>query len=99
MEKQIAYLKGNFIPADECKLAIYDTGIVLGAAVTDFLRTFQHKPYRIQDHVERFYKSCKYACIEPPVSIEETLEISERIIKHNAAFIQPEEELGLVYYI
>jgi branched-chain amino acid aminotransferase len=99
MEQQIAYLKGKFIPADECKLAIYDTGIVIGAAVTDFLRTFNHKPYRIKDHVERFYRSCKYACIEPPVSIEETLEISNRIIENNAALIKPDEELGLVYYM
>jgi branched-chain amino acid aminotransferase len=99
MEQQIAYLKGRFIPADECRLAIYDTGIVLGAAVTDFLRTFKHKPYRIKDHVERFYKSCKYACIEPPVSIEETIDISHRIIEHNSALIQPDEELGLVYYL
>ena len=95
----IAYLKGKFIPAEDCKLAVYDTGIVLGASVTDFLRTFNHKPYRIEDHVERFYKSCKYACIEPPVSIDETMDISYRIIENNAALIKPGEELGLVYYI
>lgn len=99
MDQQIAYLKGKFIPAEECKLAIFDTGIVLGAAVTDFLRTFHHKPYRIKDHVERFYKSCKYACIEPPVSIPETLEISNHLIEQNSALLQPEEDLGLVYYM
>jgi len=95
----IAYLKGKFIPAEDCKLAIYDTGIVLGASVTDFLRTFNHKPYRLKDHVERFYRSCKYACIEPPVSIEETMDITYRIIENNSALIKPEEELGVVYYI
>ena len=95
----IAYLKGKFIPAEDCKLAIYDTGIVIGASVTDFLRTFNHKPYRIRDHVERFYRSCKYACIEPPVSIDETMDISYKIIENNAALIKPDEELGLVYYI
>lgn len=80
-------------------MAIYDTGIVIGASVTDFLRTFNHKPYRIRDHVERFYRSCKYACIEPPVSIDETMDISYKIIENNAALIKPDEELGLVYYI
>jgi branched-chain amino acid aminotransferase len=95
----IAYYKGKFIPAEECRLAIYDTGIVIGAAVTDFLRTFNHKPYRLEDHVERFYRSCRYACIEPPVSVRETMDISLRILEHNSSLIRPGEELGLVYYI
>jgi len=99
MDQTIAYLKGKFIPNTECKLAIYDTGIVLGAAVTDFLRTFHHNPYRMKDHVTRFYKSCKYACIKPPVSMEESLNISNRIIEHNSALLEPGDELGLVYYI
>ncbi len=29
---QIAFLNGRFIPAAECRLPIYDTGIVLSAA-------------------------------------------------------------------
>jgi branched-subunit amino acid aminotransferase/4-amino-4-deoxychorismate lyase len=99
MDKHIAYLNGELIPANECKLSIYDMGIVIGAAVTDMLRTFNHKPFRIKDHVERFYRSCKYACIEPPVSIEETIDISYRVLEHNLELIKSEEELSLVYYM
>jgi branched-subunit amino acid aminotransferase/4-amino-4-deoxychorismate lyase len=99
MKQHVAYLNGKLIPANECKLSIYDMEIVTGAAVTDFLRTFNHRPYRIKDHVERFYRSCKYACIVPPVGIEETIDISYQIIEHNSALLKPEEELGLVYYI
>ena len=36
----LAYLNGEFVPADECRLPVYDLGITIGAAVTDFLRTF-----------------------------------------------------------
>ena len=50
MNEPIAYLKGQYVPLSECKLAIYDLGIVLGASVTDFLRTFNQKPYRMEDH-------------------------------------------------
>lgn len=97
-EQPIAYLNGQFIPATECKLPVFDTGIVIGAAVTDFLRTFNGKPYRMEDHVRRFYRSCKYAYIAPPVPIEESHEISRRILAHNAA-LAPGRELGLVYYM
>ncbi len=98
MNEPIAYLKGQYVPLSSCKLAIYDLGIVLGASVTDFLRTFNQKPYRMEDHVKRFYRSCRYAHITPPVSYEETIAISGKIIDHNCK-IDPERELGLVYYI
>lgn len=98
MSEPIAYLNGEFVPMSQCVLPIYDLGIVLGAAVTDFLRTFHQQPYRMEDHVHRFYRSCKYARIEPPVEIEETMAISEKLLADNGR-LAPDDELGLVYYI
>lgn len=98
MPEPLAYLKGEFVPASECVLPVYDLGIVLGAAVTDFVRTFHQKAFRMEDHVRRFYQSCKYARIQPPVSIEETFRISEKLIEENSQ-LAPGEELGLVYYL
>lgn len=99
MNEPIAYLKGEFVPASQCVLQVWDLGIVLSASVTDFLRTFHQKPYRMEDHVRRFYRSCKYARIQPPVSIEETISISEKLITENSKLLEPGEELGLVYYM
>jgi branched-chain amino acid aminotransferase len=99
MTEPIAYLKGEFVPAKECKLPVFDFGIVLGAAVTDFLRTFNLKPFRMEEHVRRLYRSCKYARIEPPVSFEESLQISRKLIEHNGKLIPLGCELGIVYYM
>jgi len=98
MTEPIAYLKGEFVPASECKLPIYDLGIVIGAAVTDFFRTFHQVPYRLEDHLQRFYRSCRYARIEPPVSIDESRDISEKLIAENGQ-LAPDDELGLVFYM
>ena len=98
MTEPIAYLKGEVVPASECKLPIYDLGIVLGAAVTDFFRTFHQVRYRLEDHLQRFYRSCRYARIEPPVSIDESREISEKLIAENGQ-LAPGDELGLVFYM
>ena len=98
MSEPIAYLKGEFVPASECKLPIYDLGIVIGAAVTDFLRTFNLVPFRMEQHVRRFYRSCRYARIEPPVSFEDSLDISRKLIEHNSQ-CDPGREIGLIYYM
>ena len=98
MDQPIAYLKGNFVPASECALPMYDLGIVLGAAVTDFLRTFHQRPYRMDDHIQRFYRSCKYARIQPTVDLAESISISEHLLKTNAP-LHPDQELGLIFYM
>lgn len=98
MPEPLAYCKGDFVPASQCVLPVHDLGIVLGAAVTDFLRTFHQRPFRMEDHVERLYRSCKYASIQPPVSLQESKAITERLLEHNAQH-WPESELGLVYYM
>jgi len=98
MKAPIAYLKGEFVPAPECRLPVYDLGIVLGAAVTDFVRTFNLEPFRHEQHVARFYRSCRYARIEPPVPFDESIEITRRLIAHNRA-CDPGLELGIIYYM
>lgn len=94
----VAYLNGEFIHADDCKLPVFDMGIVLGAAVTDLVRTFNGKPYRIEDHIKRFYRSCKYACIEPTVSLEESIRITEELVARNLP-AWDNRELAVVYYM
>lgn len=98
MDQPLAYLKGEFVPASECVLPMYDLGIVLGAAVTDFLRTFHQRPYRMEDHIQRFYRSCKYARITPPVDLAESVSISEHLLNTNAP-LHPGQELGLIFYM
>jgi len=94
----VAYLNGKFLPLSECRLPIYDLGIVIGAAVTDFFRTFHQRPYRMEDHVRRFYRSCRYARIAPPMPEEGTIAVSRELIERNAR-VMPGAEIGLVYYI
>src|SRR6266542_7082060 len=98
-EHPVVYLGGTFVPVPEAHISIYDFGIVLGATVTDLLRTFRSEPYRLQDHVRRFYDSCKYARIRPPISPEETAEVTRELVRRNAALLPAAGELAVVYFI
>ena len=94
----LAYLKGEFVPQSRCTLPVYDLGIVLGAAVTDLVRTFHGEPYRIEDHVARFYRSSRYARIVPPVDEGRTMDITRRLIQANYPLANG-AELAVVYYM
>ena len=95
----VVYLRGVFKPAAEAYVSIYDFGIVLGATVTDLLRTFRHQPYRLDDYVCRFYESCKYARITPPLKAEETKAVTRELIRQNASLLPPDGDLAVVYFI
>ena len=95
----VVYLGGKMVPASQAHLSIYNLGIVLGATVTDMSRTFHHKPYRLDDHVQRFYDSCKYVRIAPPISADEMRRITCEFAERNAPLLPADGELGIIYFI
>jgi branched-subunit amino acid aminotransferase/4-amino-4-deoxychorismate lyase len=87
------------MPASEAHVAIYDAAVVLGATVTDLVRTFNHRLFRLEDHVARFYRSCKYTRIHPVETVEETLRICRELTEHNVALLRPDEDLALALFL
>ncbi len=93
------YLNGQFLPLARASISIFDAGITLGATITDLTRTFRHQPFRLDDHIERFYASAKYARIAPPVSRDETRAIAEEVVARNAALLAADQDLALVQFL
>lgn len=99
MSEPVVYLKGEFVPASQAHIAIFDASVVLGATVTDLCRTFNGIPFRLNDHMARFYRSCKYARITPPIPATESMDIAQELIRRNSGLLQSGEELALVKFI
>ena len=99
MTEPIVYLHDQFVPASQASLNIYDLGIVLGATLTEMTRTFAHKPFRLEDHVDRLYRSCKYAGIHLSLDAEQMVEITCELIETNCELIEKEDDLGVVHFV
>lgn len=98
MTEPLVYQNGQFIPASQARLAIYDAGIVLGATVTDMTRTFRHRLFRPSDHIDRFFRSLKYVRIDLGLSKSAVLAIGEKLIEHNTKLLDEGDELGLIHF-
>ena len=83
----LVFLKDRMVPASQASIAIFDAGIILGATVTDMTRTFHHKPFRLEDHIDRFYRSARYTRIQPPFDRDRMEEISRELVRHNARLL------------
>ena len=71
MPEPLVYLNGRRVPASQAALPIWDAGIAQGATVTEQTRTFRHRPWRLDNHLDRLFDSLRYAGIEPGLSKDE----------------------------
>jgi branched-chain amino acid aminotransferase len=94
----LVFLNFQKIPASQAHLDIFDAGFVLGATVTEQIRTFRLKPFRLDDHIERFFSALHYARMEFILSRTEMGGIAQELIEHNGRLLAPGDELGLVFF-
>jgi branched-chain amino acid aminotransferase len=99
MTEPIAYLNGQFVPQSEAKLPVFDAGIVLGATVTEMIRTFGHRPFKLEEHVARLYRSTKYARFDTELTQEEMTSVTLEVLEHNAALLPEGKELGVIQFV
>jgi branched-subunit amino acid aminotransferase/4-amino-4-deoxychorismate lyase len=99
MAEPLAFLNGRLLPASEAHLTVYDAGVVLGATVTELVRTFHKQLYRLEDHLGRLAHSLHYVRFDIGMSLAELGQILQKLAAHNASLIGPEDELGLVVFV
>jgi branched-subunit amino acid aminotransferase/4-amino-4-deoxychorismate lyase len=95
----LVYLRGQTVPASAAHIAIYDAGVVLGATVTEMTRTFRLKPFRLDDHLDRLFRSLRYVRMDIGLSKKELASISNELIAHNGRLLDEGGELGLIHFV
>jgi branched-chain amino acid aminotransferase len=83
MGEYLWYHNGDWLPQSEVRPDPADRGVMLGDQVLDVERTFNGKSFRMKDHIPRLYKSLKYVRIDPGISPDEMLEVTEEGIRRN----------------
>lgn len=99
MAEPIVFLNGRMVPASQAHLAIYDAGIVLGATVTEMTRTFHKRPWRLEEHLDRLFRSLRYTRMDIKMSKKQLAEVSYELVTKNAALLGEGEELGLIHFV
>ncbi len=83
MADYTVYFNGEWMPFSQVKIDPMDRGFMLGDVVFEVARTFNGKIFRLEEHIDRLYKSLKYSRITPDLSAEEMLNISEHVVNIN----------------
>lgn len=80
----IYYLNGKFVTADEASLPLRDLGIVRGYGVFDYLRTYNGKPFHLEDHIQRLARSSEQIYLQLPKPPAEIYEIVHETLEQNS---------------
>jgi len=83
IRERVAYFNGKMLPESQVLVPFRDRGFLYGDAVFDMTRTFGHRIFKLDEHVERFYRSLKYTQIDPGLSPHEMKTITEQVLEKN----------------
>ena len=97
--KHLVYLSGEMLPPDQAKISVFDTAVTLGDTVTESTRTFGHKPFKLERHIDRLYKSLKVSRINPGLSPAEMTAITLEVLETNLPHVPPQEDVWIVHNI
>ena len=95
----IAYFNGEWMPYSQVKIDPMDSGFVVGDVVFDMGRTFNGESFRLKEHVDRLYRSLKFVRIDPGISRDEMIDISEEALKRNQHMRGESEELTVRQFV
>ena len=98
MNAPIAWMNGSIVPYSQTAVSVWDLGVVAGATITEMVRTFRHKPFRLEQHVERLTASRHALGFPEAYTASELLSAVKEVLHHNAEMIPPESDLGIVLF-
>ncbi len=95
---EIAWLDGATIPRRELSIPVGDAGFVLGATVTEQLRTFAGKLFLPDRHALRFRESLRIAGLDAGPLVEAAFAAAADVAAHNHALSPAGCDLGVVVF-
>jgi len=98
MARQV-YISGRMLAETEAKISIFDSAIMLADTVTESTRTFGHRPFKLEQHIERLYQSLKLTRIDPGMSAEAMLRTTLDVFEANLDNYAAHEDCWIVHNI
>lgn len=94
----IAYLNGQFVPADDLKINVSDSGFLLGTTVSEKLRTFNGRLFEVDRHFERLSASLQIVGITS-VDLEALKNAALSLVQKNYSLLDDGDDLGLTVFV
>jgi branched-chain amino acid aminotransferase len=99
MGKALAYLNGRMVPVSEARLPVFDAGVVQGVAIAEQCRTFKRRPFRLNEHLDRLFRSLHFWGWDIGLEKKDLADISEKLVADNGKLLAAGDELGVIQFV
>ena len=99
MADYTAYFNGDWMPFSQVRIDPMDRGFLVGDVIFDVARTFNGKSFRMDQHIDRLYRSLKYVRLDPALSPREMHDISEEVITRNREHLAGAGDFTITQFI
>ena len=79
----LIYIDGEFLPAAEAKVSVFDHGLLYGDGVFEGIRSYNGRVFKLDEHLERLYDSAKSIMLQIPIPIETMKETVLETLRRN----------------
>lgn len=79
----LIYLDGALVSEEEARISIFDIGFMYSAVFMEAVRTFKHRVFRMDDHMDRLERGMRYAGLQPLIGGKEMAGVIEKVIEAN----------------
>ena len=90
--ERVAYVNGEILRESLATVSIGDLGFLYGDAVFDTTRTFGHRIFRLDEHLDRLYDSLKYMHIDPGLTKTQTADLTMQVLSANLPLIDEKDD-------
>jgi branched-chain amino acid aminotransferase len=85
MKKELqVYIDGEYYPKSQAKVSVYDHGLLYGDGVFEGIRAYNGIVFKLNEHIDRLYRSAHALRLTIPLTKEEmTTIVLETLRKNN----------------
>src|SRR5512136_3054153 len=65
------YMDGQYYPKSQAKVSVYDHGFLYGDGVFEGIRAYNGVVFKLQEHIERLYRSAHAIMLNIPLTKDE----------------------------
>lgn len=86
------YMNGELVPEKEAKVSVFDHGFLYGDGIFEGIRAYDGYVFKLDEHLDRLYRSDRAINLEVPLGPEELKEQILKTLRTNElreAYIRP----------
>jgi branched-chain amino acid aminotransferase len=99
MSAHWAYYNGEWISSAELRVGVDDLGFLLGATVTERLRTFRGDVFRLEEHMRRLRRSLEIVGLEADAIANRIVEAIPEFVRRNRQQIDKDDDWSIVAFV